>query len=155
MNIAEKILSKLSEWEVTGVGRHELTVPLEGTPWTGHVAADRVDSLSCLLWELSLTRGSAGTADLKAQAEAATKVGGLIEPLRFIELDEIKNTALLRSEKPAKRSNALSYFEVVVAPTAVALRRYQKANDKARREQVGFALTHESLAKVAEDLAKL
>lgn len=57
MMLAEKLLPKLSEWQPAGSGRHSWSTDEAG--WNVHLAADKADSLSCLVWELTLTRTGA------------------------------------------------------------------------------------------------
>lgn len=162
MTIAELLLPKLSEWEPAGTGRHHWAQTLADTGWTLNLAADRVDTLGCLLWELTLKRDEraepVANAILKSQAlKAADRATGLMEPLHFLELDEFRSEALLRSESPAKRGESLSYYEALMtAGQQIAVRRYKVNPEKAgRREQVAFPLTHEAIAKLADDLVRV
>ena len=78
-----------------------------------------------------------------------------MEPLHFIELDELRNEALLRSESPAKRGTALAYYEVLLTGgRRITMCRYERAADSSRRKQVGFVLTHEAIAKLIDDLVR-
>jgi hypothetical protein len=157
MTLAEALLPKLSEWGPPP-GRQQWAQPLAATGWALNLTADRVDSLGCLLWEVALTRSGAepvGNAALKQRAEAiAKRATGLLEPLRFIELDELRGEALLRSDSPSQRTASLAYYELVMTGNRMLLRRYQRSADKSRREQVAFALTLEAIAKLADDLAR-
>jgi hypothetical protein len=86
-------------------------------------------------------------------AEQAT---GLLEPLHFVELDETRREALLRSESPTRRGPALAYYEVLMsAGQKITVRRYTNNPDKSRRrEQAAFVLTHEAVAKLVDDLVR-
>lgn len=159
MTLSETLLSKLSEWTPTGPGRHSWSYPLGDSGWVLNMAADRVDSLGCQIWELLLTRSGEPipNAALKVKAEnAATRATGLLEPLHFIELDETRCEALLRSETPAKRGQALAYYEVLMSGgLKIVVRRYVNNPEKARqREQTAFVLTHEAVAKLVDDLVR-
>jgi len=158
MTIAETLLPKLNEWAPEGADRHHLVQPVAETGWTVDLSADRVDTLGCLLWEISLARdgGPVANADLKRQALAvAERATGVMEPLHFIELDELRGEALLRSESPAKRGTSLAYYEVLMTGgQRVSMRRYERAVDKSRRKQVAFVLTHEAIAKLIDDLIR-
>jgi hypothetical protein len=158
MTIAEALLPKLSEWGPAGAGRHSWSHNLSETGWALHLTADRVDTLGCLLWDLTLTRAGGGAVtnnELKRRATAAAeRVTGLMEPLRFLELDETRGEALLRSESPTKRSGTLAFYEVLMSGgRQVTVRRY-KAAEHGRREQTAFALTHEAIAKLVDDLVR-
>ena len=61
--------------------------------------------------------------------------------------------AQLRSETPSQRNDDRHYYEVLLHSDAHALVRRYHARTAIPREQVGFALTHEVLAKLVSDLA--
>ena len=158
MTIAETFLPKLNEWVPVGADRHHLIEPVAETGWTVDLSADRVDSLGCRLWEISLTRDAEpiANADLKRQAlTVAERATGLMEPLHFIELDELRGEALLRSEAPAKRGAVLAYYEVLMSSgRRITMCRFERSLEKSRRQQVAFALTHEAIAKLIDDLVR-
>ena len=158
MTIAETLLPKLNEWQTAGEGRQYLAQALETTGWTLQIAADRVDTLGCLVWELTLSRANAvpmANALLKERAlRIAEQATGLMEPLTFLELDELRGEALLRSDTPSKRAASLAYYELLMTAGRIAVHRYKRSADSARREQVAFALTHESIAKLVDDLMR-
>ena len=156
MNLSETVLRKLSEWHPSGAGRHVLAASNAG--WTVSVTADRCDSMGCLVWELSLTRKTAAAASVSLSSWAegvAKRVQSLAEPLKVIEVDTVRNEALLRSQEPSPRGEQVFYYEVLLRGTQSAtLRRYQAQHTAgSHRQQVGFVLTHEALAKLAEDVA--
>jgi len=160
MIIAETLLPKLSEWEPTGPERQFFSQALAESGWSLHLAADRVDTLGCLLWEATFVKAHQSqpvpNAELRESATGiADRVTCLMEPLHFLELDETQCVALLRSESPAKRGATLSYYEVVMkGGREILVRRYQVNPEKgSRRNQIAFALTHEAIAKLADDLA--
>lgn len=157
MTLAESLLPKLSEWRPAGDGRHSWgsTFPTEG--WSVRLTADRADSLACLLWEMSLTRIGEPSADLTLKSWAmaiAKRVSGLAEPLSVYEVDESREEAILRSESPSHKGEALSYFEVHLAGLKCAtIRRFTAERPATGRAQVVFPITHEALAKLAGDIA--
>ena len=157
MTLAEKLLPKLSEWTPSGDGRHSCAVALPECGWTVQVSADKVDSLSALLWELTLTRTADAPAGLNLKewaAGVADRVGGLLEDLKLHEVDTSRDEAVLRSEAPAKKGGTLAYYEIVLhGLNAAVVRRYSATKAVPGREQVAFALTHELLAKLAGDIA--
>jgi hypothetical protein len=157
MTFAEIVLQKLADWQPPGDGRHTLMVPDESSGWTLLVTVDRRDDLGCLLWEVVLQRapGVQPDATLTSWArQAAERVRGLLEPLQVVEIDLLRNEALLRSDEPDRRGEKLAYHEVLMQGTYRAtLRRFQAPHREGRREQIPFALTHEALAKVALELA--
>jgi hypothetical protein len=157
MTLAENLLPRLSDWHPAGDGRHSWSEALPAHGWTVRLAADKTDSLSCLVWELTLTRTGEPPAGLtlKGWADAvAARVGGLMEPLAVHEVDATRDEAVLRSTSPAKHGEALSYYEVRLSGLGKAVvRRFRATKATPGREQVAFALTHEALAKLAGDVA--
>lgn len=153
MMLAERLLAKLSEWQPAGGGRHSWSTDESG--WNIHLAADRADSLSCLVWELTLTRTADAPANLnlKSWAEGvASRVEGLREDLKVYEIDS--DEAVLRSTEPNAKGEALAYYEVKLHGVLRAVvRRFAASKAKTGREQVAFALTHEVLAQLAEGIA--
>lgn len=156
MTRTESLLPKLSEWKPAGEGRHSLAATLPEVGWNVQLTADKADSLSCLVWELALTRtGDAPDGfTLKGWAEGVAKrATGLLEPLRLLEADDAVGEALLRSDAPAKKGERLAYYEVRLSAAGRAtMRRFLASRAESGREQVAFALTHEVLAKLADDI---
>src|SRR5688572_19075190 len=83
--------------------------------WTITVFADKTDSLSCALTELTVAKGSPIADDLETWAtRVAAKATGLLEPLRLIEVDRPLNKALLRSEAPSIKDGKSFYYELLL-----------------------------------------
>ncbi len=154
MTLDELVLPRLADWHPPA-GRQTLNLPGEGSGWAVAVTADRHDELGSLLWDVALRRTGPALADLAGWARrVAERVTGLLEPLKVVEIDAQRNEALLRSDEPAHRKEQLFYYEVLLHPARGAtVRRFQAAQGPGRREQVLFALTNESLAKLLGDLA--
>src|SRR5262249_27367176 len=107
-----------------------------------------------------LRRTTAAPAEetLRSWAErVARQTTGLLEQIKVLEIDELRNEALLRSETPSTRKGKRLYYEVLLQGTNLAwLRRYEAdANGNGKREQVAFALTNDGLAKLAEDMTAI
>jgi hypothetical protein len=157
MTLEEILLQKLANWRPPA-GRHELIVTDEAGRWTATVTADRCDELGCLLWELGVRRAPKSTPPTKTTTEwaqaIASRVTGLLEPLKVIEVDTVQNLALLRSSTATPRGERLYYYEVLLYGTVEArVCRYgAQQNNAGPRHQVAFALTHETLAKFVHDL---
>lgn len=159
MTLAEILQPKLADWRPIGDGRHSWSESFPDAGWTVTITADQVDTLSCLVWELSLTRNGepAPHQTVRTWAERiATQVSGLMEPLALIEADTTLDRAFLRSVSPSQRGDKRLYYEVALTGTTQAtMRRYQLGTESgAKREQVPFALTHEALAQVVSDLGE-
>jgi hypothetical protein len=157
MTLTESLLPKLSEWKPAGAGRHSWSAAVPEAGWAVHLSADKADTLSCLVWELTLAR-TGNTPEgftLRAWAEGVAKrATGLLEPLRLLEVDDARGEALLRSDSPAKKGEWVAYYEVRLFGTDRAtIRRFAASRTESGREQVAFALTHEVLAKLAGDIA--
>src|SRR5262245_15516005 len=152
MTLENKLLQKLAEASPVGE-RHELTV--SNGAWTAHVIYERRDELSGRLWEVALHRNGAAEGNVQDWAErVAKRVVGLLEPLKIVEVDAAKQQALLRSAAPTAKGEDLFFYEVVLRGTAHAvIQRFQGSQQPGkRREQIAFALTHESLAKLVADV---
>jgi hypothetical protein len=153
MSLDELLQAKLAEWR-PDTGRQTLTLADEAPGWKAALTADCSDQVGCRVWDLTLSRETP-VPDLRAwAARVAARATGLLEPLSLLELDAAQNTAVLRSQAPAKRGEALHYYEVLLRGQGEAnVRRYQATRDGTRRrEQVAFALTHEALGKFVRDL---
>lgn len=156
MTLPETLLPKLSDWRPAGVGRHSWSETFPAAGWAVRLAADKTDSLSCLVWELTLTRTAEPPADLTLAgwaAGVAARTSGLMEPLKVHEVDETRGEAVLRSTAPAKKGAGLAYYEVRLhGLTGAVVRRYAASKVESGRAQVAFPLTHEALAKLAGDV---
>jgi hypothetical protein len=157
MTLDETLLQKLADWRPAGEGRHTLTVPVEGAGWTVSVTADWCDELSSRLWEVQALRAGAAVPDgwsVGAWAgRVAERVAGLREPLLVLEVDAVRDEALLRSTEPSARGGKLSYYEVLLKGVGQAtMRRYQAEGQGGKREAVGFPLTHEVLVEFITSL---
>ncbi len=153
----EVLLARLGEWRTAGPGPHALSAPLSAGGWSLAATADAVESVGCRLTELGLNRpaGDAPTAATLTQwaVRSAKRVTGLLEPLKVLEVDAGRGEAVLRSETPAIRGDRVEYYELrLIGDHAASLRRYRASRTASGRESVPFALTHEAVAKFADDL---
>jgi len=154
MTLKEAILAKVADWRPSS--RQTILIPDHGAGWAVSVTADRSDELGCLVWE-AVARRTTGRREepLRAWADrVAGRVTGLLEPLAVVEVDVQRDEAVLRSEEPARRGEDLFYYEVLLNGAGeAAVRRYRSSSQPGtRREQIPFALTHESLAKLLGDV---
>jgi hypothetical protein len=155
MNLDERLLEKLAEWR-PDAGRQTLVVAEPSINATVTVTADRSDVVGAQLWEVTLERpASLDVTGLKLWADkTAARVTGLLEPLRVLEIDGERLTALLRSQSPTQRGDNLFYYEVQLQGKGRAqVDRYQaSAKPDGQRKQINFGLTHETLAKLVSDI---
>jgi hypothetical protein len=125
--------------------------------WTVTLAADKSDSLSCALRELTLDRNEPIQEELHAWASrVADRVTGLIEPLKLVEVDQPLGKAMLRSETPTVKDGKAYYYELLLertSRTSANLRRYAGDRNGEKREAVPFVLTHDAIVKLVADIA--
>jgi hypothetical protein len=155
MTLAETLLSKLVEARPTSPGRFTLAHTDAALGWTVSLDIEKADALSCQLWEVSCVRNAGEEPALRLWADRlAERVTGLMEPLQVVEVDTLKNEAILRSEAPTVRNEKRAHFELKLeGGRKASLRRYQAAIDPtAKRQPTTFVLTHEVIAKLAEEL---
>jgi hypothetical protein len=154
MSLNELLLPKLAEWRPAD--RQTLQASEDGSPWRASITVDNGDAYSCRVWEMTVRRSPSGDpVNLKSWTESiSNEVTGLLEPLGLVEIDELSQSALMRSQEPSLRGPHLAYYEVILKASGEATMRRYQANQTgpARREQAPFTLTHEVLAKLAEDL---
>ncbi len=156
MTLGETLHKSLSDWPANTDGPHERTATADG--WTAKVKAAAIDSVGSRLHELELTRTAPAPdgASVGGWADGVAKrVSGLLERLKVHEVDATHDRAVLRSDGPTVKGDVAGYYEVVLTGTDRAtVNRYQA--DRAagtKREQVPFTLTHETTAKLADDIA--
>ena len=157
MTLGDNLLESLNAWRPAGESRSILS--LAGGDWTVSIDAERNDSVGSLVSEMTLTRSTVDVGPIVVRPWAervANCVTGLVEPLKVIEVDDERNEAILRSTTPSKRGSLAQFYEVQLSGVGVATVKRFKADTAAgtRREQVSFALTHEVIAKLADDLVR-
>ncbi|MSR52675.1 MAG: hypothetical protein EXS09_05230 [Gemmataceae bacterium] len=160
MTLRETLLPRLAEWASAGEDRPSERFPLPEHGWTACLTAERVDSVGCRILELQLTRDNPVAEDadaLTSQAKAAaSRVTGLMEPLRLVEVDRVHQVAMLRSEGPPSNGDFVQYYEVRFhGRNLIRVERIKASkNHPASRGAIAFALTHEVIAKLVEDLVR-
>ncbi len=155
----EKILEALTAWQPQGDGPHSHSITLDAPGAAIGITADRADVLSCELRELTATTGPSRActpAELTERAvTTAGRVTGLLEPLKIYEVDATAGQALLRSATPTQRGDRLFYYELILTGHHAAnLKRYSSGKPKTSRENVPYVLTHETIAKLGDDLTR-
>jgi hypothetical protein len=124
--------------------------------WNVTLRPQASDALSASLWDVTVERETpAAGSDVRAWAERiSSRVTGLLEPLKVLEVDPDGQVAVLRSTSPTPRDPGLHYNEVELHGTNRAtVRRYRGFHEAGRkREQIPFAVTHEALAKLIDDI---
>lgn len=117
-----------------------------------------VDSLSCALRELRVTKASlqnASEEDLKNWAgDVVRRVTYLLEPLAVLEFDASTQTVLVRSQPPTQNPDETVYYEALVqAPGTLSLMRYATPKANPGRQPVDMQMTNELLMRLADDVA--
>ncbi len=158
MTLREVILQNLSS--SSSDRRSTLSISDEGSGWSIGVTGDRRDEIGSVLWEVGLRY----TGDPQNRADATLSdwskrvtenVSGLLETLKIIEVDSIRNEAMLRSDPPTPQNDKCAYYEIMLkGTTSATVHRYLGTPDGGkRREQISYTLTNEVLAKLITDLA--
>lgn len=160
MNLAETLQQKLSEWRPAGEDRPSTIVELPDHGWSVRFASTKVDTLGCALTEIEAVRANSiadDAAKLEAHAsKVASRVTGLLEPLRLVEVDRARNIAILRSDAPRTRGTDVLFYEVVYTGlNRVSVRRFTATKlSPAHREPIEYILTHEVIGKLVDDLVR-
>jgi len=152
MTLERTLLQKLAEWRPDKSASPLTVTGPDG--WTVGLTIDRNEEIAARVQEVALRR-TEPVQDVRGWADRlCARATGLLEPLTLIEVDAGQGTAQLRSQGPTQRDEAVFYYEVLLSTKGEAtVRRYQaKAGGGKKREQVGFALTHEVLARFVDDL---
>ena len=156
MTLANIVLEKLSEAK-PATGRHELAFTDEAsgdgsTNWSLYLVADRTDEMSVLAWDVKLRRPES-KGEVAAWANRIAESCAALDPMKVIEIDAPRRQAMIRSANPTKRKDKLFYYEIILEGTGSALlRRFKSSNGGERRERMAFALTHEALGRLIEEL---
>jgi hypothetical protein len=158
MTPAETVQEKLASWHPTDNGRQQLSDNIADLGWIMKLTADRHDSIGTLVWEFEIHREALSDSKVTMRAWAeqiVDRVSGLMENLAIHEIDKTSQQALLRSDEPNQRGDRLQYFEVHLFGTYRAVvRRFQSSKSVSGREQIAYALTHDTLAKLVTDIAE-
>ena len=98
---------------------------------------------------------------------------GLLEPLKVYEVDDTRNEAVLRSEAPAAKGDALSYYEIRLSGLSTAVnnynsfvasfetrslvtaRKFRDLNIEPGRRDIDILTPVEALPRYADDELKL
>ena len=147
--IGNLLLESLDRWRPEG--RATLALDDTASGWRAVLDAEAVDGIGCRLWSMRLERvvPLPIAVPLRTQADAlAKRATGLLEPLRVVEIDEGRSLAQLRSDAPSGAERR--YYEVLRHECGTTnVQRYEAGNGP--RRTVTFTLTHEALAKLAND----
>jgi hypothetical protein len=141
--------------------RQQLNDPATGSfhvafgGWTVTLVAEKRESMSCALKELTLNNNATIAEALPAwAARVARQASGLMEPLRVLEVDQALGKAVLRSQAPARSDGKALYYELLLertTRTSATLHRYAGSKGESR-EAVRFVLTNDAIVKLTADV---
>jgi hypothetical protein len=117
------------------------------------------DKYGALVRQLSARRDAGRRQSLtrllrEQAAEIERRLTYLLEDFRLIELDETAGTAQIRSGTPYRDTDALHYYEILLAGgNTLTCTRYQKTGKNGGREIEPCYFTEQMLARVCDDIA--
>lgn len=154
MAVKQQLLQRLQQLAAAGAGPFQLD---EATP-VGRLTStiNAVDRLACSFESLELESNHLANKsidDLKQISnQLCAKLSYLLEPIALIESDVDTCTTQLRSNPPLKEDDQTFYYEILVRRGgSIAFCRFQKQPGNVR-QTVPATLTHEVLARLADDL---
>jgi hypothetical protein len=90
----------------------------------------------------------------KQAAELEKRLTYLLESFRLLELDELKQTAQVRSHAPYRQDGTIHYYEVLLsAGRALAFARYNTRGARGQREVEPTYVTKEALVRLVNDFS--
>ena len=148
MTLAKNLRQALNDPTQSGEG----TVAAAAGPWQATASTAHRDKVGAEINELTVERKDPGPGGVKAWADNfANRSRGLLEPLKVHEVDAARGEALVRSTPPAKEDGRTDYYEVKLQGTQKAsVKRYR--NEDGKRQDIPFALTHDSVGRLVDDL---
>jgi hypothetical protein len=152
MTLSERLLEKLASGPPPGATATTFAHADDEAQASVRLDIARLDALSGQYDAIHVHRSApAALGDWANRvAEQAT---GLLEPLAVVEVDSPRGQAMLRSKQPAEKHDELHYYEVLLGQGGDAsVRRYRARHGETQRTPLPFALTHEALGKLVDDL---
>ncbi|GIW81256.1 MAG: hypothetical protein KatS3mg105_3063 [Gemmatales bacterium] len=157
MKLNQTLLHKLGEWRPAENKRSSMSISDSESGWAVDITAERNDEMGCKIWELTLRRLVPSSVLLSTWAErCAERVTSLLQRLKVVEIDKVRQEAQLRSLSPTQTGDTVFYDELILTGNHRAvLKRFEagKALQTPRR-QIAFPLPHEALAKLVADLTE-
>jgi hypothetical protein len=155
MSLKQQVVQQLQQFAASGPGPFQLDLAAPMGRLTANLQA--VDRLACAFDGLQFESpklANKSIDDLKhLSSELCNKVSYLLEPIALIETDVDTCSTQLRSNPPLKEDDQTFYYEILVRRGgSISLCRFQKQPGDVR-QTVAANLTHEVLARLAEDFA--
>jgi hypothetical protein len=157
MSLSRKTAAALDDRLAAGGAAGDLTVEHEGR--TLAVALTEAAPVGVAFDRLEFRaagREDRPLADLRAWGDRlAAALTYLMEPLVVLEVDEAGGEVELRSEKPSRRGDARSYYEVrLTRPWTLALARVSFDDADRRRRPARCQFSREAFERLVEDLER-
>ncbi|NIL97444.1 MAG: hypothetical protein GTO53_07475 [Planctomycetales bacterium] len=155
MSLQEKLGEELNRLEAAGTLTAPHQIEIDGQSYQLNCEVHAVGPLGCALSHLT-ARGdklAAATVDqLRSVSESlASQLTYLLEPVATIEVDQDGCVVQMRSDPPHREQDDYVYYELLVQPERVSLRRFRKEKQQPRHP-VNAHLTREVLIRLASDL---
>jgi len=155
MSLQDKLGEQLNRWEAAGASAAPYTFDMEEDNYRLHCEFNAMGTLGCALGHMTASGGklaSASIDELKSVSETlAARLTYLLEPVAPIEIDQDGCVIQMRSDPPHREQEDWIYYELLVHPGRVTLRRFRKEKHQPR-EAVSAFLTREVLVRLAKDL---
>ena len=158
MNISQMLANQIREPGCfTGAARHFAATD-RGV--TVHCDVTNAERLGCALSRLEMLKESGKPLSDSLLLDHANRICGkvnyLLEPLKVVEFDRLTHTALVRSDKPRKKGELVSYYELLAAADAkTVLRRVGFDTATRKYRALDLVLTGDQLEQLIDDLANI
>ena len=155
MSLQEKLGERLSRLEADGALTSPQKIEIDGDNYQLTCEVNAVGPLGCALGHMTASGNKlagASVDQLKSVSESlASQLTYLLEPVAPIEVDQDGCVVQMRSDPPHREQEDYVYYELLVHPGRVTLRRFRKEK-RQPREAVNAHLTREVLVRLAADL---
>ncbi|HUS39445.1 MAG: hypothetical protein WBF93_01830 [Pirellulales bacterium] len=155
MSLPEQLGMELNNLEAQGALVSPQQIAISGDNYQFVCELNALGTLGCALSHMTVCGDKLATAsldELKQVSELlASKLTYLLEPVATIEVDPEGCTVQMRSDPPHRERDGNVYYELLVRPGEVTLRRY-RTEQRQPREAVAAHLTREVLVRLADDL---
>lgn len=147
--IAKNVTERLRQHIARGAG----TISADGDGVTVNVDVEQSERYAAGVRGIQVTP-SQPNSDVHGTAERIVAgVGALGDPLTIVEYDTRGGQAIVRSAEPEADEEGVTYWEADVRSDGTALHRYRKEHSQPDRELVTEPLPHNTVGKIAEQLA--
>ena len=132
MSLPEQLTERLTRLETAGTMAAPHEFEIEGDNYRLSCQLSAVGTLGCALSQMTASGDAlqgASLDELKSVSESlASKLTYLLEPVAPIEVDQEGCLVQMRSDPPHREADERVYYELLVRPGQVSLRRFRKEN---------------------------